>query len=135
MCLTSVKANYGRSGGEWWFKKESLPDWQIAKLVPETLYNTKKFPQFSGLSKKVVDLVTVTPGRLTASNIRGKAGKSGPLQASEREVRNTLDRLVEEGELILEELSKAERAARGLSANVKTVLNLPTAGLTASTKH
>ncbi len=68
-----------------------MPDWQIAKLVPEILYNAKKFPQFSGLSKKVVDLVTANPGRLTVSNIRGKAGKSGPLQASEREVRNTLD--------------------------------------------
>ena len=128
VCLTNVKANYGPTGGQTWFRKVEVPDWQIAKLVPEILYNAKKFPQFSGLSKKVVDLVTATPGGLTVSNIRGKAGKSGPLQASEREVRNTLDRLVEEGELVLEALDKGERAARGLSANVKTVLNLPTAG-------
>lgn len=83
------------------------------------------FPQYSGLSKRLVDLVTAKPGTLTVSKIRGLAGKQGELGASEREVRNTLDRLIEEDELILERLSKAEQVKRGLSANVKEVLSVP----------
>lgn len=128
VCLTNVKANYGKAGGEWWFRKESVHDWQIGKLVPETLYNAKMFTQFSGLSKRLVDLVKTKPGTLTVSKIRGLAGKQGELGASERKVRNTLARLIEEGELVVETLTKPERAERGLSANVKEVLNLPTAG-------
>lgn len=128
VCLTNVKANYGKAGGAWWFRKESVRDWQIGTLVPETLYSAKLFSQFSGLSKRLVDLVKTKPGTLTLSKVRGLAGKTGVLGASERDVRITLDRLVDEGQLILEPLTKEQRADRGLSANVKEVLNLPTAG-------
>ena len=128
VCLTNVKANYGKAGGTWWFHKESVPDWQIGTLVPETLYSTKLFPQFSGLSKRLVELVESKPGKLTVSKVRDMGGKAGELKASDREVRNTIDRMLEEGELILEVLSKEQRADRGLHANVKEVLNLPTAG-------
>jgi len=129
VCLTNVKANYGKAGGTWWFRKDSVPDWQIGTLVPATLYSAKLFPQYTGLSKRLVDLVKAKPGTLTVSKVRGLAGKAGDLGASDREVRNALDRLIEEGELILEPLSKAEQVMRGLSANVKEVLNLPTAGV------
>jgi hypothetical protein len=128
VCLTNVKANYGKAGGEWWFRKESVHDWQIGKLVPETLYNAKMFTQFSDLSNRLVDLVKTKPGTLTVSKVRGLAGKTGELGASERVVRNAIDRLVDEGELILEPLTKEQRAERGLSANVKEVLSLATAG-------
>lgn len=128
VCLTNVKANYGKAGGAWWFHKESVPDWQIGTLEPETLYSAKLFPQFSGLSKRLVDLVKTKPGTLTVSKVRGLAGKTGDLGASEREVRNALDRLIEEGGLIVEPLTKDQRAVRGLSANAKEVLNLPSAG-------
>jgi hypothetical protein len=128
VCLSNPKANYGASGGEWWFRKEALPDWQIAKLIPATLYNTKLFSQFLGLSKRIMDMVEAKPGKLTKSNIRQKACTKGELAASERDVRITLDRLVDEGELILETLTKEQKAERGLSANVKEVLTLPSAG-------
>ena len=86
------------------------------------------FSQFSGLSNRLVDLVKTKPGTLTVSKVRGLAGKTGELGASERVVRNAIDRLVDEGELILEPLTKEQRAERGLSANVKEVLSLATAG-------
>jgi hypothetical protein len=128
VCLANAKANYGASGGEWWFRKEALPDWQIAKLIPATLFNTKLFPQFSNLSKRIMDMVAAKPGKLTKSNVRQRACTKGELAASERDVRNALDRLVDEGELILETLTKGQKAERGLSANVREVLTLPSAG-------
>lgn len=128
VCLTNVKANYGKTGGTWWFRKESVPDWQIGTLVPEVMYSTKLYPEFSGLSKRLVELVESKPGKLTVSNVRQRAGKAGELKASEREVRATIERMLDEGQLILEPLTKEQRAERGLSANVKEVLNLPTAG-------
>ena len=128
VCLTNVKANYGKVGGTWWFHKESVPDWQIGTLVPEAMYSAKLYPEFSGLSKRLVELVESKPGKLTVSKVRGMAGKGGTLKASDREVRNAIDRMLDEGQLILEPLTKEQRAERGLSANVKEVLNLPTAG-------
>jgi RecA-family ATPase len=128
VCLTNVKANYGKTGDTWWFRKESVPDWQIGTLVPEVMYSTKLYPEFSGLSKRLVELVEYKPGKLTVSNVRQRAGKAGELKASEREVRATIERMLDEGQLILEPLTKEQRAERGLSANVKEVLNLPTAG-------
>lgn len=128
VCLTNVKANYGKAGGTWWFRKESVPDWQIGTLVPEAMYSAKLYPEFSGLSKRLVELVESKPGKLTVSNVRQRAGKAGELKASEREVRATIERMLDEGELILEPLTKEQKAERSLSANVKEVLNLPTAG-------
>ena len=128
VCLTNVKANYGKAGGTWWFRKESVPDWQIGTLVPEAVYSAKLYPEFSGLSKRLVELVESKPGKLTVSNVRQRAGKAGELKASEREVRATIERMLDEGQLILEPLTKEQKAERSLSANVKEVLNLPTAG-------
>jgi hypothetical protein len=128
VCLTNVKANYGKAGGTWWFRKESVPDWQIGTLEPETLYSAKLFPEFSGLSKRIIDQVKSRPGLLTRARFKVMAGQSGVLGASENKVIATIDRLIDEGELILESVTKEQRAERGLSANVKEVLTVPTAG-------
>lgn len=128
VCLTNVKANYGKSGVEWWFRKEPVAAWQIVKLVPELLFNTNAYPQYSALSRRILDAVKASPGQLTRANLRDRSGKQGSLGASEKEVRNTLDRLIQEGQLIPETLSKAEKVARGLSANTQEVLTLPGAG-------
>ena len=128
VCLTNVKANYGKAGGAWWFRKESVPDWQIGTLVPEVMYSTKLYPQFSALSQRIIDQVKSRPGLLTRARLKLMAGKSGVLGASENKVTAAIDRLIDEGELTLEPVTKEQRAERGLSANVKVVLNLPTAG-------
>ena len=128
VCLTNVKANYGKAGGTWWFHKESVPDWQIGTLVPEILYPDKLYPQFSALSQRIIEQVKSRPGILTRARLRDMSGKSGVLCASEKEVKATIDRLIDEGELTLERLTKEQKAERSLSANVKEVLNLPTAG-------
>jgi hypothetical protein len=128
VCLTNVKANYGKTGGAWWFRKESVPDWQIGTLVPEVMYSTKLYPQFSALSQRIIDQVKSRPGLLTRARLKLMAGKSGVLGASENKVTAAIDRLIDEGELTLEPVTKEQRAERGLSANVKVVLNLPTAG-------
>ena len=128
VCLTNVKANYGKTGGAWWFRKESVPDWQIGTLVPEVMYSTKLYPQFSALSQRIIDQVKSRPGLLTRARLKLMAGKSGVLGASENKVTAAIDRLIDEGELTLESVTKEQRAERGLSANVNVVLNLPTAG-------
>ena len=99
VCLTNVKANYGKAGGTWWFRKESVPDWQIGTLVPETFCTPLNCctTEFSGLSKRLVELVESKPGKLTVSNVRQRAGKAGELKASDREVRATIDRMLDEG--------------------------------------
>jgi len=124
VCLTNVKANYGKTGGQWWFRKEPVPGWQIAKLIPEVLYDAKAFPQYSGLSKRIMDEVRANPGKLTKANLRDRSGKQGSLGASEKEVRNAMDRLIEEGQIVLETLTKEDKFARGLSANIREVLSL-----------
>lgn len=128
VCLTNVKANYGKAGGTWWFRKESVPDWQIGTLVPEVMYSTKLYPQFSALSQRIIDQVKSRPGLLTRARLKLMAGKSGVLGASENKVTAAIERLIDEGELTLESVTKEQKAERGLSANVNVVLNLPTAG-------
>lgn len=105
-----------------------MPDWQIGTLVPEAMYSAKLYPQFSGLSKRIVDQVKSRPGILTRARLKDMSGKKGVLSAAEKEVKVTIDRLIDKGELILESVTKEHRTERGLSANVKEVLNLPTAG-------
>ena len=105
-----------------------MPDWQIGTLVPEVMYSTKLYPQFSALSQRIIDQVKSRPGLLTRARLKLMAGKSGVLGASENKVTAAIDRLIDEGELTLEPVTKEQRAERGLSANVKVVLNLPTAG-------
>ena len=92
------------------------------------MYDVNLFPQFSGLSKKIINTVKLKAGRITKANIRDLGGKDGPLKASDASIKRTLGRLIDEGDLVLEPLDKDERIARGLSINVREVLNLPSAG-------
>ena len=101
-----------------------LADWQVVWLQPELLYSQKLFQNHSALSQRLIDLIKQNPGQLTERKIRDRAGKNGSLRASEAEVMNSLNRLVEDGELVKREPSDLERKKYKLSANIKLIFAL-----------
>ncbi len=124
--LNVVKANYGPSGTSWWFKKESVPGWQAIKLSPVLLLPKNQLAGLSLLSKKITDLVKAHPAQITERALRDKyAGLNGKLAASESEVKRTLQRLLDEGNLIRRAPTASERKTHRLSHNVKEVLDSP----------
>jgi hypothetical protein len=124
--LNVVKANYGPSGTSWWFKKVAVSGWQAIELEPVFLLPKSQMATMSLLSRKITDLIKDNPGRITERALRDKyAGQSGKLAASEAEVKRTLHRLLDEGNLIRRPPTDEERKLHRLSHNVKEVLGLP----------
>jgi hypothetical protein len=121
-----VKANYGPSGGSWWFKKEVIPDWHAIELVPAFLLPKGQAATQSVLDRKMIDVVKNSPGQLTGRALRDRySGTNGHLGVSEQKVRDALHRLLSDGILILRPPTKAERDKHRLSANIREVLDLP----------
>lgn len=128
VCMQVVKANYGPSGGSWWFKKEVIPDWHAIELVPEFLLPKGQAATQSALDRKMIDVVKTSPGQLTGRALRDRySGTNGHLGVSEQKVRDALHRLLSDGILILRPPTKAERDKHRLSANIREVLDLPVA--------
>ena len=126
VCMQVVKANYGPTGGAWWFKKEVIPSWHAIELVPVLLLPKGLASTQSALDRKIVDIVKSSPGQLTGRALRDRySGTNGPLGVSEQKVRDALHRLVMDGSLILRPPTKAERDKYRLSANSREVLDLP----------
>lgn len=128
VCMQVVKANYGPSGGSWWFKKEVIPDWHAIELVPVFLLPKGQAATQSALDRKMIDVVKNNPGQLTGRAFRDRySGTNGHLGVSEQKVRDALHRLLSDGVLILRPPTKAERDKHRLSANIREVLDLPAA--------
>jgi hypothetical protein len=125
VCLTTVKANYGDSNVCWWFKKVFIDGWQTIKLEPARLYDQNIFTNHSKLSQKLLDLIRRYPAQLTERKIRDRAGLTGELGASESRVRNSLNRLIEEGAIEKRSASKEEKERYKLSPNIREVMVLP----------
>ena len=124
--LNVVKANYGPSGTSWWFKKASVQGWQAIKLEPVFLLPKSQMGTLNQLSRKITDLIKANPGRITERALRDKyAGLNGKLGASESEVKRTLQRLLDEGNVISRLPTDQERKLHRLSHNVKDILDLP----------
>jgi hypothetical protein len=124
--LNVVKANYGPSGTSWWFKKVPVQGWQAIKLEPVYLLPKGQLASLSQLSRKITDLIKANPGRITERALRDKySGLNGKLAASESEVKRTLQRLLDEGNLISRPPTDQERKLNRLSHNVKDILDLP----------
>ena len=124
--LNVVKANYGPSGTSWWFKKVSVQGWQAIKLEPVFLLPKSQMATLSQLSRKISDLIKDNPGRITERALRDKySGLNGKLAASESEVKRTLQRLFDEGNVIRRSPTDEERKLHSLSHNVKDILDLP----------
>lgn len=124
--LNVVKANYGPSGTSWWFKKVPVQGWQAIKLEPVLLLPKSQMTTLSQLSRKITDLIKANPGRMTERSLRDKyAGLNGKLGASESEVKRTLQRLLDEGNVISRSPTDQERKLHRLSHNVKGILDLP----------
>jgi len=124
--LNVVKANYGPSGTSWWFKKAPVQGWQAIKLEPVFLLPKSQMATLNQLSRKITDLIKANPGRITERALRDKyAGLNGKLGASEAEVKRTLQRLLDEGNVISRLPTDQERKLHRLSHNVKDILDLP----------
>lgn len=94
-----VKSNYSESGRVVYLQKTPVPGWGVAYPNPVALQAPPTpAPGVSGLvAQRVVDFVKASPGRYTRTKLRDRAGKSGQLQASEREVLAALDKLLDDG--------------------------------------
>jgi hypothetical protein len=124
--LNVVKANYGPSGTSWWFKKVPVQGWQAIKLEPVLLLPKNQMANLNQLSRKITDLIKAHPGRLSERALRDKySGLNGPLAASESEVKRTLQRLLDEGNVIRRAPTNQERKLHRLSHNIKDILDLP----------
>lgn len=123
--LNVVKANYGQSGTSWWFKKVPVIGWQAIKLEPVFLLPKGQMATLNQLSRKITDLIKANPGRITERALRDKySGLNGKLAASEAEVKRTLQKLLDEGNVISRAPTDQERKLHRLSHNVKAVLDL-----------
>lgn len=123
--LTNVKANYSEFGAVWWFKKEQISEWQVISLSNERLYKQVDFPQYSELSKKIMAEINSRPGRTTERSLKTLASaKTEPFYASEKEVKRTLDRLIEEGLVVKSPVNEEVRKKFNLSHNIKEVLTV-----------
>ena len=70
------------------------------------------------------------PAQLTVRILRDRySGLKRDLGASERDVRQAVERSLEEGNLILRAPSDEERNRYRISSNVRAVLDLPKAGV------
>ncbi len=123
--LNVVKANYGPSGTSWWFKKVPVQGWQAIMLEPVILLPKSQMATLNQLSRKITDLIKNNPGRISERALRDKySGLNGQLAASESEVKRTLQRLLDEGNLIRRSPTDQERKLHRLSHNVKEILDL-----------
>lgn len=122
--LSVVKANYGKSNQQWWLRKEVVQGWQAVELVPVFLLPKGQAQTQSGLVRKIVDLVKADPGKLTRRAVRDLSGVKRSLGASEREVSEALQRVLDEGQLKLREPTQDDRKRYRHSANVREVLDV-----------
>jgi len=130
VCMSVVKANYGPQGGNWWFKKDFIQNWHAVELTPVFLLPKSQAFSHSSLTKKIVDIVKGKPGQLTSRAIRDRYSRiDGQLGASERDVRNALQRALEEGLLVQRAPTDQERKLYRLSPNMREVLDLPEGGV------
>ncbi len=128
--LSVVKANYGPTGRQWWFKKEVIDHWHVLELVPVMLLPKGQAKLQSNLSRKIIDLIKSKPAQLTTRSLRDRySGVDGQLGASERDVRRALESCLDEGELVLRAPTTEERAVHRLSPNARAVLDLPNRGV------
>jgi RecA-family ATPase len=124
LCLTAAKVNYGRSGTKYWFQKEEVAGWDSIRLEPVNLFPQSLFRNHSALSKTLIENVKAKPGYYTARKLRDLAGTDGPLKASDAEVRRTLNRMIDEGQLISRAPTAMEREQHRLQSQVREVLDV-----------
>lgn len=122
--LSVVKANYGKSNQQWWFRKDVIQGWQAIELVPVFLLPKGQAHTQSVLVRKIVDLVKAAPGRLTRRGLRDLSGVKRSLGASERDVNDALQQALDSGLLKLRAPTEEERKSYKLSANAREVLDV-----------
>lgn len=122
--LENVKANYAHTGGGYWFKRQFMPDWDIAVLDAAVLWSSGLFEGKAqgALRSRILDVVRKKPGGVTARSLRDQAGKTGELKASEKTVRAEIEDMLSEGLLDRRPPTQTERRDHKLAAAVREVL-------------
>jgi hypothetical protein len=99
--LVVVKNNIGRTGDEYWFRREEVPTYGTAILEPVSLAAPAPVAKGSDLAlhTRLIDLIREKNGRITANGLRGYATKDGRLKASQTEAAEALDSLIAQGKI------------------------------------
>lgn len=115
MKLKCAKANYGPQGTEWWFEKVTLDDWQVQVLKPVSLITPLSQPGKAKqlLRQRILAYLTQKPGR-SKRQLRDVSGRNKYLGASEKDVLDATDALLEDGSLELRKPTPAECAKHRL---------------------
>ena len=104
-----VKANYAPTGSVWWFEREALEDWQTAVLQPANLVPPMFAPGQAKvkLRQAIFDFVLSNPGK-SQRQLRLMAGKAKRFGASEKDLVEALNVLLDEGRLSLRKPTSEE---------------------------
>lgn len=121
--LQLVKANYSRTGWDCWLKREAVPDYEVAVLLPVTLAPPSRIKDDAKLEYRILELVGEMPGQLSCRKLRDRyAGKKKALAASESDVEVAVDKLLNDGRLVSRSPTDDEKVRYGLTGNTRSVL-------------
>lgn len=113
--LVMVKNNLGPSNVVRWFKRTSVPDWEVGVLEHIALTVPSK-PVKGGVTTQqlIKDFIKTHPGKFSKTGLRNtQAGKDGAFKASKGEVDAALVELLSSGEMLLREPTEAEQKTFG----------------------
>ena len=127
VCMTTVKNNYGKSGGKIWFTRRSLHGWSVGVLEDVLVQKPiKNITKGGGVQSRVKEFITAHPGQFSKTGIRDRySGKNGQLKASKRDVEVAIDEMLASGDIDSRPPSDAERTQFGIPKQVSSVLDLP----------
>ncbi len=122
--LENVKANYAQTGGGYWFKRNFLPDWDVAVLEEIALYSPTLFESKNtqALRVRILTELRKKPGGITERSLRDMAGKTGILKASDANIRKEVHAMLDDGLIDRRKPTAEERRQHKLSGGVRDVL-------------
>lgn len=125
--LMVVKNNYGKTGEQVWFTRESPPGWEVGVLVPVDLQPPAKGAASNvTLKERIKDMITAHPGQYSKTALRDKhSGKDGKLKASKSEVAAAIEDLLADEQIVTREPTPDERMTFDLPQQTKVVLGMP----------
>jgi hypothetical protein len=114
--MTVVKNNYGPTYDRLWFRKAPQDDCAVLQNIDETHFGSGNGSVYEGITKEgkldaiIKAFIRKQPGKFTVNKIKNDySGKNGPFEASQKSVVQSLDRLIEDGELIQRSPTDDER--------------------------
>lgn len=108
--LVTVKNNLGPSNKVRWFKRASVPDWEVGVLEHVVLTIPLKPIKGGATTQQLIkDYIKNRPGQFSKTGLRNShAGKDGTFKASKGEIDAALGELLAQGEIILRKPTNIE---------------------------